>query len=45
MAKTQYIKRLDHIEQMAKATIEMVTTSVDAFVKRDLDLLARFCKR
>lgn len=38
MAKTQYIKRLDHIEQMAKATIEMVTTSVDAFVKRDLEL-------
>ena len=38
MSKTQYIKRLDHIEQMAKATIEMVTTSVDAFVKRDLEL-------
>lgn len=38
MSKTQYIKRLDHIEQMAKATIEMVITSVDAFVKRDLEL-------
>lgn len=38
MSKTQYIKRLDHIEKMAKATIEMVTTSVDAFVKRDLEL-------
>lgn len=38
MSKTQYIKRLDHIEQMAKATIEMLTTSVDAFVKRDLEL-------
>lgn len=38
ISKTQYIKRLDHIEQMAKATIEMVTTSVDAFVKRDLEL-------
>ena len=38
MSKTQYIKRLDHIEQMAKATIEMVTTSVDALVKRDLEL-------
>ena len=38
MSKTQYIKRLDHIEQMAKATIEMVTTSVDAFVKRELEL-------
>ena len=38
MSKTQYIKRFDHIEQMAKATIEMDTTSVDAFVKRDLEL-------
>ena len=38
MYKKQYIKRFDHIEQMAKATIEMVTTSVDAFVKRDLEL-------
>ena len=38
MSKTQYIKRFDHIEQMAKATLEMVTTSVDAFVKRDLEL-------
>ena len=38
MSKTQYIKRFDHIEQMAKATIEMVTTSVNAFVKRDLEL-------
>ena len=38
MSKTQYIKRFDHIEQMAKATIEMVTTSVDAFVKSDLEL-------
>ena len=36
MSKTQYIKRLDHIEKMAKATIEMVTTSVYSFVKRDL---------
>lgn len=38
MSKTQYIKRLDHIEQMAKATIDMVTDSVDAFVKRDVEL-------
>ncbi len=38
MSKTHYIKRLDHIEQMARATIDMVTDSVDAFVKRDLEL-------
>ena len=28
----------EHIEQMAKATIKMVTDSLDAFVRRDLDL-------
>lgn len=38
MSKSQYIKRLDHIEQMARATIDMVTDSVDAFVKRNLEL-------
>ena len=38
MAGTPYIKKLDHIPQMAKATIRMVTDSVDAFVKKDLAL-------
>ena len=28
----------EHIEQMAQATIKMVTDSLDAFVRRDLDL-------
>jgi len=37
--KTQtYIKKLEHIPQMALATVKMVTESIDAFVSRDLDL-------
>ena len=31
-------QKLDHISEMARATIKMVTESVDAFVKRDLKL-------
>ena len=33
-----YIKKLEHIPQMAAATSKMVTESIDAFVKRDLEL-------
>jgi len=33
-----YIKNLDHIPQMALATVKMVTESIEAFVARDLDL-------
>lgn len=35
----KYIKKLNHIPQMAKATIKMVRDSVDAFVRRDLELV------
>lgn len=38
LAGTPYIKKLEHIPQMAAATVKMVTESIDAFVKRDLDL-------
>jgi len=38
LASEQYIKKLEHIPQMASATIKMVTESIDAFVKKDLDL-------
>ena len=38
LAGIQYIKKLEHIPQMAEATIKMVTESIDAFVKKDLDL-------
>jgi len=33
-----YIKKLEHIPQMATATVKMVTESIDAFVKKDLEL-------
>lgn len=35
---TAYIKKLDHIPEMARATIHMVNTSIDAFVRNDLEL-------
>lgn len=38
MAGRPYIKKLEHIPQMAEATIKMVTDSIDAFVKKDLEL-------
>ena len=38
LAGTPYIKKLEHIPQMAKATVKMVTDSIDAFVKMDLAL-------
>jgi len=33
-----YIKKLEHIPQMATATVKMVTDSIDAYVKKDLKL-------
>ena len=33
-----YIKKLVHIPQMATATVKMVSESIDAFVKKDLEL-------
>jgi len=38
LSEEEYIKKLEHIPQMAEATIKMVTTSIDAFVKKDLDI-------
>ncbi len=38
LAHMPYVKKLEHIPQMATATIKMVTESVDAFVKKDLEL-------
>lgn len=34
----EYIKKLEHIPQMASVTIKMVTRSVDAFVNRDVEM-------
>jgi len=38
IAGEPYIKKLEHIPQMAEATMKMVTESIDSFVKKDLAL-------
>lgn len=38
LAGRQYVKKLEHIPQMAQATMKMVTDSIEAFVKKDLKL-------
>ena len=35
---TPYIKELEHVPQMAEATVKMVSNSIDAFVAKDLEL-------
>lgn len=37
-SKEKYIKELTHIPQMAKATIDMLKKSIDAFVNHDMEL-------
>ena len=38
LADKQYMKKLEHIPQMAAATMKMLTDSIEAFVKKDLEL-------
>lgn len=38
MANEPFIKHLEHLPQMAKATGKMVTESIDAFVHKDIEL-------
>jgi phosphate transport system protein len=38
LSDTPYVKKLEHIPEMANATIKMVNDSIDAFVKKDLAL-------
>jgi len=38
MAKSPYLQKPERIPQMAAATVKMVTNSIDAFVKKDLQL-------
>jgi len=38
LSDTVYIKKLEHIPQMAQATIKMVSDSIDAYVRKDLEL-------
>ena len=40
LADSAYIKRLEHIPQMARAAIKMVSESIDAYVKKDEALAA-----
>ncbi len=44
LANQKYIKELVHIPQMAEATIKMVKDSVDAYVRRDLELVKHVIK-
>lgn len=37
LSKESYIKKLDHIQQMAKETMVMLVQSVEAFVNNDMD--------
>ena len=37
LSKESYIKKLDHIQQMAKETMVMLVQSVEAFVRKDMD--------
>ena len=38
LSKTDFIKKLVHLPQMAEATIKMVKDSIDAFVNKDIAL-------
>ncbi len=42
--KTETAMDYGHISRMAKVTIQMVQGSIEAFIKRDLDLAKRVCK-
>jgi len=44
LAGTPYIKEIEHIPQMAEATVKMVSNSIDAFVAKDLDLAVSVIK-
>jgi phosphate transport system protein len=41
LADGPYVKKLETIPKMAKATIKMVSESIDAFVRKDLDLVEK----
>ena len=41
---TPYIKKLEHLPQMAEAAIRMVTGSIDAYINKDLSLAEQIIK-
>jgi phosphate transport system protein len=44
LAGVPYIKKLEHLPQMAEAAISMVTGSIDAYLNKDLDLAKQIIK-
>lgn len=44
IAGAPYIKKLEHLPQMAEAAIRMVTGSIDAYIKKDLALAKQIIK-
>jgi len=44
LAGTPYIKEIEHIPQMAEATVKMVSDSIDAFVAKDLEMAVSVIK-
>lgn len=45
LAKSAYIKKLDHIPKMAEVTVGMVKDAIDAYVSGDLKLAANVIER
>lgn len=45
MPKEPWIKKLSHLQQMAKETMSMLISSVDAFVQRDIKLAEEVIER
>lgn len=43
LSSQKYIKKLEHISEMARLTAKMVTDSIDAFVKHDVFLAQKVC--
>jgi len=43
LADRPYIKRLEHIPQMAEAAMKMVSESIDAYINKDLELAKQVC--
>jgi phosphate transport system protein len=44
LAGAPYIKKLEHLPQMAETAISMVTGSIDAYIKKDLALVKQIIK-
>ncbi len=45
LSKQPYIKKLDHIQQMAKESMLMLVGSIEAFVNKDLDKAQQVIKQ